>query len=90
MCDHAIKWSHITLWQENIFSFYSELGHFQSPVAPKNLEFSERLVLTPRISKFRKIEKQLYMTIHEIKCLQQVIFDCTNAKICNIYASKPI
>ena len=30
------------------------------------------------------------MILHEIKGLQQVIFDCTNAKISKSYSSKPI
>ena len=59
MCDHTIKLSHITSWQENKFSFVSELEHFKSHVMPKNVEFSESLVLTTRILKYWKIEKLL-------------------------------
>ena len=36
MCDHTRKLSHISLSQGKIFSFYSDLGHFQSHVVPKN------------------------------------------------------
>ena len=52
MCNRTIKLSDITSSQENKFSFYSELEHFQSHVIPKNVEFSESLVLTTRISKY--------------------------------------
>ena len=52
MCDHTIKLSHITLSQENKFSFVSELEHFKSHVMPKNVDCSESLVLTTRISKY--------------------------------------
>ena len=77
MCDHTRKSCSISLSQANIFSFYSELGHFEIPVVPKNLEFSERLVLTPRISKFLKIEilvvKKLNLSKNYIFCAQNVI-----------------
>ena len=43
MYDHTRKLSHITLSKENKFSFYSELGQFQSHVVPKNVEFSEKV-----------------------------------------------
>ena len=52
MCDHTTKLSHITSSQENKFSFVSEFEHFKSHVMPKNVEFSESLVLTTRISKY--------------------------------------
>ena len=52
MCNHTIELSDITSSQENKFSFYSELEHFQSHVMPKNVEFSESLVLTTKISKY--------------------------------------
>ena len=52
MYDHTRKLSHITLSKENKFSFYCELEHFKSLVMPKNVEFSESLVLTTRISKY--------------------------------------
>ena len=41
MCDHTRKLSNITLSQENIFSFSTELWHFQSQFVPKNVKFSE-------------------------------------------------
>ena len=47
-----MKLSPITPSQENKFSFYCELEHFKSHVMPKNVEFSESLVLTTRISKY--------------------------------------
>ena len=59
MCDHTIKLSHITSSQENKFSFVSELQHFKAHVMPKNVDCSESLVLTTRISKYFKIEKLL-------------------------------
>ena len=43
MCDHTQKLSHISLSQGKIFSFYSELEHFQSHVVPKNVEFAEKV-----------------------------------------------
>ena len=43
MCDHTRKLSHISLSQGKIFSFYSELGHFQSHVVPKSVKFSEEI-----------------------------------------------
>ena len=52
MCAHTIKLSHIASSQQNKFSFYCELEHFKSHVMPKNVEFSESLVLTTRISKY--------------------------------------
>ena len=52
MSDFTIKYSHITLSKEYIFSFYSELWHFQSHIVPKNVKFSGMLVLTPKIMKF--------------------------------------
>ena len=42
MCDHTRKLSHVSLSQGKIFSFYSELGHFQSHVVAKNEDFSEK------------------------------------------------
>ena len=90
MCDHTIKLSHIMSSQENKFLFYSKLEHFQSHVMPKNIKFSESSVLTTRISKYWKIEKLLEMALREIKCHLQVIFDCSNAKISKVYASKQI
>ena len=52
MCDDTIELSHITSSQENKFSFYCELEHFKSHVMPKNVDCSESLVLTTRISKY--------------------------------------
>ena len=42
MCDHKWKLSYISLSQGKTFSFYSELGHFQSHVVAKNEDFSEK------------------------------------------------
>ena len=52
MSDHIIKLSYIASSLENKFSFFIELEHFKSHVMPKNVEFSESLVLTTRISKY--------------------------------------
>ena len=41
MWDHTIKLSHFLLSQENIFSFCTELWHFQSHIVPKNVKFSK-------------------------------------------------
>ena len=41
MCDPTRKLSHISLSQEDKFSFYWEQKHFEPHVVPKNVEFSE-------------------------------------------------
>ena len=55
MRDHRRKLFHISLSQENKFSYEGEWGHFKSLVVHKNVEFSERAVLTSVILKFCKI-----------------------------------
>ena len=42
MRDHRKKLFHISLSQENKFSYEGEWGHFESLVVHKNVEFSER------------------------------------------------
>ena len=44
MCDYTLKFSHILLSQENIFSFGSKWGHFIRHVVPKNEEFSKKCI----------------------------------------------
>ena len=55
MRDHRRKLFHISLSQENKFSYEGDWGHFKSLVVHKNVEFSERAVLTSVILKFCKI-----------------------------------
>ena len=64
MCDYTLKFSHILLSQENIFSFESKWGHFIWHVVPKNVKVSVKAILTTRISKYWKLKnssKRLYM-----------------------------
>ena len=42
MCDYTLKFSHILLSQQNIFSFGSKWGHFIRHVVPKNEEFLKK------------------------------------------------
>ena len=87
MCDHTLKFFHILLPQENIFSFESKWGHFIYHVVPKNVKVSVKAILTTRIF---KNWKQLQKALYETKCLQQAIFDYTNKKLPKSYAIKPI
>ena len=57
MRDHTSKLFHISLSQENKFSFEGEWGQFKLHIVPNNAEFSDRTVSASRISKFCKIEK---------------------------------
>ena len=41
MGDHTRKFFHISLSQENKFSFEGESGHFKSHIVSKNVELSE-------------------------------------------------
>ena len=41
MGDHTRKFFHISLPQENKFSFKGETGHFKSHIVTKNVELSE-------------------------------------------------
>ena len=57
MGDHTRKFFHISLSQENKFSFEGESGHFKSHIMSKNALFSKRAVPTSGTSNFFKVEK---------------------------------
>ena len=90
MCDHTWKLSHISLSQGKIFSFYSKLGHFYSHVVPKNKDFSGKCSFDYLDIKVLKNWQAPKNDSQEIKCLQQVILDCTNSKLSKIDGFMPI
>ena len=76
--------------RKRYFHFKVSLDIFNHILGQKMSNLLDRTILTAKISKNSKVEKLLKTDLYEIKCLKQVIFDCTNEKISKNYLSKPI
>ena len=76
--------------RKRYFYFKVSLDIFNHILGQKMSNLLDRTILTTEISKNSKVEKLLKTDLYEIKCLKQVIFDCTNEKISKNYLSKSI
>ena len=76
--------------RKRYFHFKVSLDIFNHILWHKMSNFYIRTILPAKISKNCKLEKLLKTDLYEIKCLKQVIFDCTNEKLSKNYLSKSI
>ena len=76
--------------RKRYFYFKVSLDIFNHILGQKMSNLLDRTILTAKISKNSKVEKLLKTDLYEIKCLKQVIFDCTNEKISKITFLNPL